>query len=194
MTWTATATGGTAPLEYEFWLSGPGVDWVVIQPYSLSSTLLWTPSATGTYRIQVGVRNSGSTAAYDAVSSVVLFSITDAFSLDGNWSGVTAQGKSISFTVAGGLITALSFGSHIVGGGSCTSDSTTTSSPISKPITSNAFSWSTSPAPGALSYDIAGSFSSSSASSGTLNFTITAIPAVPGCYGSGNTTWSANKT
>jgi hypothetical protein len=75
MTWTATATGGTAPLEYAFWLSGPGPGWTVIQPYSTSHTLLWTPSATGTYRIQVGVRNSGSTAAYDAVSNVVLFSI-----------------------------------------------------------------------------------------------------------------------
>jgi hypothetical protein len=84
MTWTATATGGTPPLQYAFYVAGPSGNWVLAQGYSASNTLMWTPNTAGGYRIQVWARNSGSTAMYDAVSSVVTFTITDAFSPDGN--------------------------------------------------------------------------------------------------------------
>ena len=76
ITWTATATGGTAPLQYQFWIDVPGVGWILARDYGAANTLLWTPSAGGDYRIQVWARNNGSAAPYDAVSTVVSFSIT----------------------------------------------------------------------------------------------------------------------
>jgi Y_Y_Y domain len=65
--WTATATGGAAPLEYEFWRLSGG-QWHLVQAWSPSNRLQWTPSAAdaGTHRFQVWVRATGSTAAYDA--------------------------------------------------------------------------------------------------------------------------------
>jgi subtilisin family serine protease len=84
MTWTATVTGGTAPLQYAFWLEIPGVGWSLLQGYSTSNTTApWTPSIAGSYRIQVWVRNDGSTAPYDAYSGLVAFTITAGVSLDG---------------------------------------------------------------------------------------------------------------
>jgi hypothetical protein len=89
---TATATGGTAPVHYEFWIDVPGTGWVPVQNYSTENTLSWSPSTAGEYRIQVWVRNSGSTLEYDVCGSVVTFAITSGSSLDRNRSGVTAQG------------------------------------------------------------------------------------------------------
>jgi hypothetical protein len=66
ITWTATATGGTGPLTYEFWLySASSGTWTLGQPYSTSNTYTSVPAA-GTYWIQAWVRNAGSTAAYDS--------------------------------------------------------------------------------------------------------------------------------
>jgi len=84
MTWTATATGGTAPVQYEFWIELSGTGWVLVQGYDTSNTLLWTPGTAGVYRIQVWARNGGSAALYDAYSSVVTFTITSGSSLDGS--------------------------------------------------------------------------------------------------------------
>jgi FtsP/CotA-like multicopper oxidase with cupredoxin domain len=75
MTWSANATGGVAPLQYQFWLTGPGIGWMVIQDYSAASSVVWTPSIPGVYRIQAFIRNNGSTAAFDAVTSAIQFSI-----------------------------------------------------------------------------------------------------------------------
>ena len=105
---------------------------------------------------------------------------------------MTAQGKPITFTVSGGAVTALSFGVHLDGPG-CSTDSTSNTPSMNHPITENAFSWSYTAGPGGISYTIGGTFSSSTASSGTLDFTLVEIPFVPGCYGSGSPTWSANK-
>jgi subtilase family serine protease len=79
ITWTATATGGTGPLQYQFWRlrSSTGV-WTMVQNYSASNTFTWTPTAseTGQYALQVWVRNAGSVAAYDAYNGTPYFTIT----------------------------------------------------------------------------------------------------------------------
>jgi hypothetical protein len=75
VTWSVTTTGGTAPLQYEFWINTPGVGWVT-QGWGASSSISWTPTVAGAYTIQVWVRNAGSVAAYDAVSNVIPFTIT----------------------------------------------------------------------------------------------------------------------
>ncbi len=67
ITWTATATGGTAPLQYQYWLySGVTASWTMVRDYSTSASCSWTPTQAAQYAIQVWVRNAGSTAKYDA--------------------------------------------------------------------------------------------------------------------------------
>ena len=67
VTWSATARGGPAPLQYRFWLRNDTEGtWTVLQDYSNSRTATWTPSAAGSYLVQVWVRSAGSTAAWEA--------------------------------------------------------------------------------------------------------------------------------
>ncbi len=67
ITWTATATGGTAPLQYQYWLySGVTASWTMVRDYSTSASWSWTPTQAAQYAVQVWVRNAGSTAKYDA--------------------------------------------------------------------------------------------------------------------------------
>jgi hypothetical protein len=71
ITFTAVATGGVSPQCYFTWRDTSGV-WHVGQAYS--STASWTWNTTGllagTYVVQVWARSSGSTASYEAYSSV----------------------------------------------------------------------------------------------------------------------------
>jgi hypothetical protein len=62
---TAVARGGSGPYTYQFW-AWNGSAWTIIQAWSQSNTVDWTPTSPGTYSIQVWVRNAGSVAAYDA--------------------------------------------------------------------------------------------------------------------------------
>lgn len=66
VTWTATASGGVSPVQYEFWALDPSTGWSIIQPYGSSNTATWTPLHPGTFGLQVWVRASGSTSTYDA--------------------------------------------------------------------------------------------------------------------------------
>ena len=67
VTFSATASGGVGPLQYQFWRLQGGT-WQIVQPYSTSATFLWTPGPAdaGTHSLQVWVRNAGSTATFDA--------------------------------------------------------------------------------------------------------------------------------
>jgi hypothetical protein len=66
VTFTATVSGGTAPQQYKWWLFN-GSTWTILQAWSTSNTLTWTPTSTNSaYRIGVWVRNASSTAdTYD---------------------------------------------------------------------------------------------------------------------------------
>ena len=56
---TATAVGGTPPYEYKWWLFN-GSAWVILQTWTASSTVTWTPTvANAAYRIGVWVRSAG---------------------------------------------------------------------------------------------------------------------------------------
>jgi hypothetical protein len=61
ITWTAAASGGSAPLQYQFWRLRQGVGWTLAQDYSPSNILTWTPGPSdgGTYSLQVFARSSG---------------------------------------------------------------------------------------------------------------------------------------
>lgn len=61
VTVTGSATGCTAP-RYQFWLLPPGGTWTVVQPYSATTTYMWstTGRVAGTYRFSVWARDAGS--------------------------------------------------------------------------------------------------------------------------------------
>jgi len=61
ITFSATATGGTAPYQYKWWISN-GTTSTLGRDWSTSNTFAWTPSAPGpTYTITVWARNASST-------------------------------------------------------------------------------------------------------------------------------------
>jgi hypothetical protein len=62
ITFTANASGGTAPHQYKWWLFN-GTSWIVVRDWTTDNTYAWTPSgASSAYRVGVWVRNAGSTA------------------------------------------------------------------------------------------------------------------------------------
>jgi len=63
---TATATGGTAPLQYKWWVFD-GTTWSVVRDWSPLNTFTWTPSsANPNYQVGVWIRSDGVTAdVYD---------------------------------------------------------------------------------------------------------------------------------
>jgi len=62
VTFTATATGGTAPYQFKWWLWN-GVTWTVLRDWSTSNTFAWTPSTPNpNYRVDVWLRSAGETA------------------------------------------------------------------------------------------------------------------------------------
>jgi hypothetical protein len=65
VTWTAVATGGTAP-QFRFWVQPQGGPFTLAQDYSASNTLTRTPSAAGNFVICVWAKSSGSSAAKEA--------------------------------------------------------------------------------------------------------------------------------
>jgi hypothetical protein len=69
ITLTAGATCAGTP-EYRFLVNG-----VVVQQYGTSNTYAWTPTAPGTYTLEVDDRNQGSSAGYESWA-IVKFSVT----------------------------------------------------------------------------------------------------------------------
>jgi hypothetical protein len=68
---TAPASGGLAPLEYEFqYRDTSGNNWILVKPWSTSSTWTWGGYA-GTFEIKVMVRSTGH-ASVDATRTVLV--------------------------------------------------------------------------------------------------------------------------
>jgi hypothetical protein len=65
VTWTTGASGGIAPLQYQFWLNTGGV-WTMVRDFGTSNTWTWTPPQIGHYAVRVRVRSPGSPSSYDA--------------------------------------------------------------------------------------------------------------------------------
>ena len=62
ITWTATVTGGTAPLRYCFYVYQDGTV-VYNTGYGAASTVSYTPTAVGTYKVKVFVKDNAGRAA-----------------------------------------------------------------------------------------------------------------------------------
>jgi hypothetical protein len=76
ITWTAGATGGTAPLEYQFWRQDAGT-WKMVQDYSPLNTYTWPTTAgdSGPHAVQARVRSIGSASPYEAQMTSGTFQI-----------------------------------------------------------------------------------------------------------------------
>jgi hypothetical protein len=74
--WTAGATGGTAPLEYQFWRQNGGT-WTMVQDYSSQNSYTWitTGADLGQHAVQARVRSIGSTSAFESQLTTGVFNI-----------------------------------------------------------------------------------------------------------------------
>jgi hypothetical protein len=62
----AAGGGGTAPLQYKFWLYHlESATWTLLRDYSPTAAANWTPNRAGAFLVQVWVRSTGSQAAYE---------------------------------------------------------------------------------------------------------------------------------
>jgi hypothetical protein len=75
ITLSATATGGSPPVQFKFWLRDPSGTWVVLQDYSPASNVIWTPAQAGNYVVQVWARSTGSAAAFEDWRGTPTFTI-----------------------------------------------------------------------------------------------------------------------
>jgi hypothetical protein len=67
VTWTAVGTVPNAVPEYQFWMYSLATGtWTMIQDYSTTAFVNWTPTQAGTYRFQVQVRRQGSSLAFES--------------------------------------------------------------------------------------------------------------------------------
>ena len=71
ITFSAIATGGTAPLQFKWWIVN-GASAQVGQAWSTNASFTWKPSVAGSYSIRVWARNAGSTADAPASSEAVI--------------------------------------------------------------------------------------------------------------------------
>lgn len=136
--------------------------------------------------------DGGSDAKLDGAVDAISDAGSDAgrtTTYDGDWSGNTAQGKTILFRVATGRVTYARFGYNGSAGG-CTVDGTT-STTASTVIGGATFTQSSTGS--TFDYTLSGTFSSSSGASGTLSFISRSAPGTPACTVSGNTTWTVSK-
>jgi hypothetical protein len=61
ITVATTATGGTAPYAYKFWVLSDTTPWTMVRTWSTSATFVWTPPTSGNYQVAVWVRSATST-------------------------------------------------------------------------------------------------------------------------------------
>lgn len=111
-TWTATATGGSGPLEYKFFLYDvTSRNWTVFRDWAGSNQAVLPAlgvSGSGPHAVQVWVRSAGSTAAYEDWRSTEIFNISlitsVALTADAPWTSASS-GRPITFTawITGGL-------------------------------------------------------------------------------------------
>ncbi len=75
ITWTATATGGSAPRQYK-WLLYDGSAWKLVSDWSTTNRFTWTPAvANSSYRVSVWVRSAGNSVNAFEASSEAAFAI-----------------------------------------------------------------------------------------------------------------------
>jgi hypothetical protein len=100
--WSATASGGTAPYQYQ-WLVYDGTTWNSVTGWTTTNTLAWTPTqANASYQVGVWTRSAGNANSQSEKSAAVLFAITaarvTAVALTANLTAPRAPNTSIAWT------------------------------------------------------------------------------------------------
>ena len=76
VTFSAGASGGASPYSYKWWVKLNGGAWTLLQDWSTSTTLAWTPNASGTYAIGIWARSNGVTADSPQTSAIAEFDVS----------------------------------------------------------------------------------------------------------------------
>ena len=76
VTFSAGASGGASPYSYKWWVKLNGGAWTLLQDWSTSTTLAWTPNASGTYAIGIWARSNGVTADSPQTSAIAEFVVS----------------------------------------------------------------------------------------------------------------------
>lgn len=101
ITFTATASGGSGPFEYRFWVN-TGNGYSVQQNYGTANTFVFTPTKAGIYDILVDVRGFGTTTFRDAFTTLLAYQIAPApataVTLTPDLASPQAPGTPITFT------------------------------------------------------------------------------------------------
>lgn len=101
VTWTASASNDFYPIEYRFYLNRRGT-WILAKDYSTSNTFTWATAGSDVgepYAVQVWVRRTGSTAAYEAWLSTPTFAVVGVpFELRANVDFPTPAGNQVTWT------------------------------------------------------------------------------------------------
>jgi hypothetical protein len=113
VTWTAVASSNRGAVQYQFWRRGPS-GWAMVQDWSASNTLTWTPawSDVGQHLVQVWARTVGSIATYEAWVGTDTFSVNAApMQLASNVDFPTPPGTPVTWTasVAGAAASGLQY-------------------------------------------------------------------------------------
>jgi spore germination protein YaaH len=101
------ATGGCPTPTYRFWIQPPGGAYTVKQDWGTAATFSWSTTglASGTYGVEVDVRNQGSAVSYDSARGV-FFTLTSPScsgpTITGSPGTPTGTGTAVTFTGATG--------------------------------------------------------------------------------------------
>jgi subtilisin family serine protease len=77
LTWAVQASGGVPPLQFRFYVFTAATNtWSMVQDYSQSNTMTWSPPAPGQYALMAWARNASSSADYDAYLGTGYFQVT----------------------------------------------------------------------------------------------------------------------
>jgi hypothetical protein len=104
ITFTAAATGGTAPYQYKWWLYN-GITWTIVKEWSTETTFTWTPAtANANYLVYVWARSAGNTSDTSEKMAGRSFPILTGFitgvTLTASHTAPQPAGTPITFTAA----------------------------------------------------------------------------------------------
>jgi hypothetical protein len=99
VTFTATTSACTNP-RYRFWVQSGSGPWVIKQDYSPTNTFAWTDTGrTGSYNIEVDVRDQVETVSYDTVKNLPYqLNGCSAVSISANMTSPQPHGTTVTFT------------------------------------------------------------------------------------------------
>lgn len=102
MTWTASTTGGSPPVQYRYIRVDGGTD-VLVQDWSTFASYTWTttPSSVGDHTLKLLVRNSGSPADFEDYRETPTFTIMPPLQVTSASPSSGSRGTLVTVTLSG---------------------------------------------------------------------------------------------